>query len=168
MSITYNVYRDGDLIAEGVEETRYTDTGLTPNTTYTYEVSAVNEYGLESPRSTPITVTTAFSPVETVSLDLTSLELEPGQTHQLNVTVSPDTANQEVTWSSDNEEVATVTGSGLVKAVGVGTATITVTSVADSSKQATCTVTVAAPEPDTPEGLTSPAQTDTTVDLEWQ
>ncbi len=42
----YNVYRDGAKIAE-TTSTTYTDTGLTPETTYTYEVSAVDTSGNE-------------------------------------------------------------------------------------------------------------------------
>ena len=44
-------------------------------------------------------------------------------------TITPaDAANQALTWGSDNEAVATVSG-GTVTPVGAGTATITVTTV---------------------------------------
>ena len=52
--------------------------------------------------------------------------------------------NQNVTWSSDKPDVATVDAAGKVTAVGAGTATITVTTE-DGNKTATCTVTVTRP-----------------------
>jgi len=57
LQITYNVYRDGVKIAEGITDSTYTDEGLTPDTTYEYQVSAVSEYG-ESELSEKISVTT--------------------------------------------------------------------------------------------------------------
>ncbi len=80
-------------------------------------------------------------PVSGVELDKNTLNLEVGATGTLTATVLPSTAaNKAVTWSSDNETVATV-ANGVVTAVGAGTATITVTTV-DGGKTATCAVTV--------------------------
>ena len=53
----YNVYRDGIKISESTL-TSYINNNLTPNTTYTYEISAVNGQGLESIKSDPLDVTT--------------------------------------------------------------------------------------------------------------
>ena len=76
-----------------------------------------------------------------VSLDKTSLNLEVGGTSTLVATVSPsDATNKNVTWSTSNASVATVS-SGKVTAVSVGEATITVTTE-DGKKTATCKVTV--------------------------
>ena len=87
-------------------------------------------------------------PVQSVSLDKTTLGLTEGNTAQLTATVKPDNAtNKNVTWESSNTSVATVNATGEVTAIGAGTATITVTTV-DQSKTATCEVTVtAAPVP---------------------
>ncbi|GAB1856093.1 hypothetical protein MHTCC0001_09280 [Flavobacteriaceae bacterium MHTCC 0001] len=64
------------------------------------------------------------------------------ETKQLTATVSPETAlNKNVTWSSDNESVATVDANGLVTATGNGNAKITVTSE-DGGKIDTCSITV--------------------------
>lgn len=50
-----------------------------------------------------------------------TLELKPGDTSQLRATVTPTTADQTVTWNSDDPAIATVDGKGLVtgKAAGV-------------------------------------------------
>ena len=49
----YNIYRDGNLIAENVAATEYKDTGLTENTLYTYTVTALDKAGNESDESAP-------------------------------------------------------------------------------------------------------------------
>ena len=76
-----------------------------------------------------------------VSLDKTSAELDVGDTLTLKATIEPANAtNQNVSWSSSDENVATV-ANGTVTAVAVGTADITV-KTADGGKEATCTITV--------------------------
>lgn len=78
--------------------------------------------------------------VESVSVDA-SKTIVVGKTATLTPTVAPANAtNKNVTWSSDNTAVATVSN-GTVTAVSVGTANITVTTV-DGSKTATCAVEV--------------------------
>ena len=117
----------------------------TPTTvaTSTFTVTATNAYGSDS-RELSIKI----SPPDTVSvtgvtLDKDSLTLTEGNTAQLTATVKPDNAtNKNVTWTSSDETVATVTD-GLVTALKEGTATITVTTE-DGSKTATCAVTVTA------------------------
>ena len=85
-------------------------------------------------------------PVTGVTLDKAELTLEKGSTGTLKATVEPQNAtNNTVTWSSSNEEVATVDQHGTVTAVRAGTATITVTTE-DGAKTATCKVTVNAPQ----------------------
>ena len=65
-------------------------------------------------------------------------------TETLAASVTPDNAtNKNVTWSSSNSAVATVSASGEVKGISAGSATITVTTV-DGSKTAACAVTVSA------------------------
>ena len=76
-----------------------------------------------------------------VTLDKQTMSLTVGSTGTLTATIDPtDAANQNLTWTSDNEEVATVSD-GVVTAVAAGTANITVTT-AEGSKTATCAVTV--------------------------
>ena len=79
-------------------------------------------------------------PAESVSLNKTSLELKVGEFETLEATVLPEkTTYKTVTWTSSNENVATVNEFGRIMAVAVGTATITAT-CGDAS--ATCEVTV--------------------------
>ncbi|OUN45566.1 hypothetical protein B5G26_00630 [Anaerotignum lactatifermentans] len=81
-----------------------------------------------------------------VKLEPTEIILDVNGTRTLTATVEPANAtNQKVTWSSDNESVATVDNSGNVTAKAAGTATITVTTE-DGAKTATCKVTVNAPQ----------------------
>ncbi len=76
-----------------------------------------------------------------VSLDKTSAELEVGGTLTLTKTIEPANAtNQNVSWSSSDENVATV-ANGTVTAKTAGTAVITV-KTADGGKEARCTITV--------------------------
>ena len=83
-------------------------------------------------------------PVSGVTLNKPSTSIAVGATETLSATVAPSNATyQAVTWSSDNEAVATVASDGTVTAVTAGTATITVTTT-DGNFQATCTVTVSA------------------------
>ena len=75
-----------------------------------------------------------------ISLDAETAALAIGETIQLNALLTPDNAEAELTWTSSNDEVATVTGEGLVTAVSAGTAVITVKT--DNGLTAECTVTV--------------------------
>ena len=83
--------------------------------------------------------------VTSVTLNKTELDLIVEAHEQLTATVLPnDATNKNVSWSSDNTAVATVSDNGLVTAVGEGKATITVTTE-DGNKTATCTISVTAP-----------------------
>ena len=80
-----------------------------------------------------------------VSLNKDSLTLDVGSSETLNAAVAPNNATiQKVTWTSNEERVATVDESGKVEAVAPGTANITVTTQ-DGSHTATCAVTVTQP-----------------------
>lgn len=84
---------------------------------------------------------TVAVPVTGVTLDKETMNLTAGSTGTLTATITPENAtNKNLTWTSDKEEVATVSD-GVVTAVAAGTANITVTT-ADGGKTATCVVTV--------------------------
>jgi len=76
-----------------------------------------------------------------VSLNEDTASVTVGNTTTLTATVEPSNAtNKTVSWSTSDEDVATVDG-GVVTGIGAGTATITVTT-ADGGFTDTCEVTV--------------------------
>lgn len=87
-------------------------------------------------------------PVTGVRISQDNQNLEVGKTVQLTAVVEPaDASNKSVTWSTDEETVATVSETGLVTAVGEGTATITVTTEdGEFTDSITVTVFMVAPE----------------------
>lgn len=86
-------------------------------------------------------------PVTGVTLNQTSLRLNPGDTAQLTATVAPANADDKtVTWNSDNTPVATVNENGLVTAGAGDGATAKIIAMAGAEK-AECTVYVG-PKPD--------------------
>ena len=98
-----------------------------------------------------ITVVTGTpTPTDPTSIILspTSAELAPGGTKQLSVSYVPSNANQnkDVTWTSSNTNVATVSSDGLVSVKSTATAgqsaTITAKLTNITSIQATCSITV--------------------------
>jgi hypothetical protein len=68
----YNIYRDDFKVGES-DPASYTDTGLLEGITYTYEISAVNGMGLESPRSQPASATTLADIISPAILSVTAL-----------------------------------------------------------------------------------------------
>jgi uncharacterized protein YjdB len=100
-------------------------------TTKTYTVTIVREQQIIA--------------VSDVTMAQTAATLNAGQSLQLQHTVLPqDATNKAVSWSSDNQSVATVSSTGLVTAKISGAATIIVTT-ADGGKQAYCYITVITP-----------------------
>lgn len=72
---------------------------------------------------THVVVTTA---AESIQFDKTQGLLTVGSTHTIRATILPDTASdQTLTWTSSDEGVATVDGSGKVTAKSAGSAVIT-------------------------------------------
>lgn len=92
-----------------------------------------------------VTVKKKEIPLQSISLNNTSLKLEKGQTDTLKVTYSPSntTDNKDITWTSSDETIATVKN-GIVTAVSDGTATIT---AAVGKKSASCKIKVYTPVP---------------------
>lgn len=90
-----------------------------------------------------VTVSAEKNLVTKFVLDKDSLSLTEGDTEQLAATVTPSNLGLEITWSSSDPTVASVSSKGIVTAKNRGKATITAT-VHDilSEKTATCEVTV--------------------------
>ena len=137
---------DWTNVGSATSSNTYTiDNTTTSMSGYQYRCVVNNSAGSVTSNAVTLTVNAATVPVTGVSLTPASLSLFTGDTATLTATVQPSNAtNQNVTWSSDKPDVATVDAAGKVTAVGAGTATITVTT-ADGSKQATCSVTVTRP-----------------------
>ena len=84
------------------------------------------------------------TPVASITLEPSSVSLEPKQTVQLVASVTPDAAtNKTLTWSSSDQGVASVDTNGLVTANKSGKATIQAEAADGSGVYATCEVTVA-------------------------
>ena len=124
-------------------------------------VASVDENGLVTPLApgeTDITVTTVdggytavckvtvVQPVLSITLNETSININPNMTFELVAQINPSNAtNQELEWKSSDESVSVVDQYGVVRGVDAGVdgreATITVTSK-DSGVSATCVVRV--------------------------
>ena len=80
--------------------------------------------------------------LENISISPSSLSLGIGNSQSLSITATPTNASKNVTWSSDNTSVATVSSTGVVTGISKGSATITATSVENPSLTSSITVTV--------------------------
>ena len=65
-------------------------------------------------------------PITNATINKESLTMNKGDEEQLEVTIEPsDATDQKITWTTDDDEVATVDENGKVTAVGAGETTIT-------------------------------------------
>lgn len=100
------------------------------NTYYDQEI-----YSMNGTKPTEVSVTS-------VSLNKSTLDIKVGETAALTATINPTNAtNKNVTWKSDNTQIATVDTAGKITAIKEGTAKITV-KTKDGNYTATCIVTV--------------------------
>jgi len=90
--------------------------------------------------SCEVTVSAGAVAATGITLDKTEATLEKDTTLTLTATVTPSDSTDAITWTTSDENVATV-ANGVVTAVGVGEATITATA---GEVNATCAVTVVA------------------------
>lgn len=79
-----------------------------------------------------------------IKLNQETCALTEGETVTLRATVIPKTAEQKVTWKSENEKIATVSDAGKVTALAVGTTTITAATTDGTKLTASCKLTVKA------------------------
>lgn len=75
-----------------------------------------------------------------ISMNNTELDIAVGSSKRLKYTLTPSYASTDVTWSSSNENIATVNSSGRVDGVSSGRATITATTANGLSTSATVNV----------------------------
>ena len=138
-SATVEANSDVTLTATANEGYRFTGWTSSDGGTFTDASSESTTFTMPAGN---VTVTAQFAKVVTgVKLDKETLALYTGDSATLTATVEPsDAANQNVTWQSNNANVATVQN-GTVTAVGAGETTITV-QTQDGNYTATCHVTV--------------------------
>lgn len=100
-----------------------------------------------------VTVTVAIPKAKSVTITATDgtddAVYVAGATLQLTAAVLPATADQSVTWASDDDSIATVDANGLVTFVGLGDGAITATSVSTATATATYEFSSKAPNPET-------------------
>ena len=110
---------------------------ITSTTPPTSESSSTSESSTNSQTSTPDIIH-----VESVNILNSETSLNIGDTLQLNTEVLPENAeNKTVTYSSSDEEIASISATGLITAKKAGSVTITVTSN-DGNKQDSITIKV--------------------------
>lgn len=148
-SITINVGTPFTLIASVMPENATDKTvvwnSLNPNVA---KVSGGVVSGI-APGSTVITassgsanascVVSVLQPATSITLNKSNLDLFVGDMFDLIETVMPANTTDQVSWTSSDENVATVDNNGIVTAIKSGSATITATC---GTKTATCKVTV--------------------------
>lgn len=148
--MAFNIYQDGVLIAEKVEERKYTVTGLEPNTQYTFGVSEV--IGTKESSKTSVTVTTNPVAVTAITLSPKNMKADAGTAGSRNLTheITPENASSKeveyiLTTPADG---LTVTADGVLEwnaDVPAGEYTVKVKEVS-SNKEATSTLTLSEPE----------------------
>ncbi len=98
-------------------------------------------YAYDNAGNTSLPLETTMQTAEKISLSEESITLFPGETLTLEASVIPEGALvNDLTYESTNTDVITVSGNGLVTAVGEGGAKIRVT--ADNLDMVTCSVNV--------------------------
>ena len=117
--------------------------GISPEAIMYVPDEAVDKYK-SSPYWSGLNIKGAYSvEVSSIILNTTAITINKNSQEQLYATILPENASDKsIVWTSDNEEIATVDGHGLVTAVGEGTATITATANDGSGVSASCVVTV--------------------------
>lgn len=163
--ITMHAYASDRQIGDRINvystnRTVYRDYVLEQGVTYYIKITGGN-----SNRPVKYGVIISNQKVTEIQLDKSALDLEDGDSYTLTTEVLPATAaNKDLTWSSSNENVATVNDSGRVYACGVGTAVITCTAADGGGAAAKCTVVV---KPYKMSSLYSDKQSTSSIRLKW-
>ena len=133
-----------------------------------YVLEPGDEYYYQSDVSEALVVST-YSTIDYVTLDYTDIALvlndETFKAAQLTAIVGPSGVRSDtVSWSSENEKIATVDENGLVTAVSMGETNIVATADGDNQVSATCKVAVYKRQA-TPNAPTCASKTCNTVTL---
>ena len=92
-------------------------------------------------------ITVQTTPVSEIRLNEVSVSMRIGETFDLIADILPETATEKtILWSSENNDIATVSNTGQITAIAPGTTNIIVTAADGSGVTATCAVNVIADE----------------------
>lgn len=147
--LSYQWYADGTAIS-GAKKSSYLLTEKEIGKTISVQISSSIETGAISgaysgkvqKKQATVTVPLASK----VKLSASSKKLQVYQSFQLKATITPKSASQKVTFTSNKPSVASVSKtSGKVTAKAPGAATITAKALDKSGKKATCKITVLKP-----------------------
>ncbi|MBP5796805.1 MAG: choice-of-anchor J domain-containing protein [Bacteroidales bacterium] len=122
----------------------YTLEGLTMNTNYVWQVQGVNCDGEGGTTDWSSASFTTLDGIFVTSITADDVTVTIGETASItNLEVLPaDATNSAVTYTSNDETIATVTAAGVVTGVGVGETTITIAATDGSNVSYDITVTV--------------------------
>lgn len=77
--------------------------------------------------------------IDSISISPDTVSIAKNDSIQLNVNISPSNFNDKILWKSENDQIATVSEKGLVKAINIGKTTVSATS---GGKTAKCVINV--------------------------
>jgi chitodextrinase len=149
LMLGYRVYRDGSRVGS-TPLTSYTDTGLTPGTSYGYRVSAFDWIGNESPKSTTLFVATADGSAPSAPANLQGTAVS--------------TSRIDLAWTASTDNVGVIGYRIYRNAAVIGTTTGTSFSDTGLSEYTTYTYRVAAYDAEGNESSQSSPLSATTVD----
>ncbi len=120
--------KNGDILSTAGTQTvtcRYTENNVTVNTSFTVEVNA-----------------STSEEISEIILTANPNEIEVGETTTINLEVVPSTASRSVTWSSSDNNIASVSSTGVVTGISEGRAIITATSTQNANVKGTIEIIV--------------------------
>lgn len=120
--------KNGDILSIVGTQTvtcTYTENDVTVNTSFAVEVNA-----------------STSEEISEIILTASPNEIEVGETTTINLEVVPSTASRSVTWSSSDNNIASVSSTGVVTGISEGRAIITATSTQNANVKGTIEITV--------------------------
>ncbi len=98
----YNIYRNGNYLTTVIDRLAFSDSNLSPDTTYSYQLEAEDNAGNKSPKSQSLTITTNALPLPTISLNTSSASLSAPGTITLSWSSTDATScSASGAWSGD-------------------------------------------------------------------
>ncbi len=120
--------KNGDILNTVGRQTvtcTYSENGTSVSTNFTVEVSASTSEGISE-----------------IILSASPNKIEVGKTTTINLEVVPSTASRSVTWSSSDNNIATVSSTGVVTGISEGIVIITATSTQNTNIKGTVEIKV--------------------------